>query len=95
MSKKQKIEDLCEKYGFNYFDDWNNPEDTAYEADAYLQMDDSDREAYDLLQEVRRKSHEMYSKPNPHGAVVSTRFEAYHDVTVYEDGHEEWYYVGD
>ena len=30
-----------------------------------------------------------------HGRVVETRFEAYHDVTVYEDGHEEWYYIGD
>lgn len=30
-----------------------------------------------------------------HGRVVETRFDAYHDVTVYEDGHEERYYIGD
>lgn len=30
-----------------------------------------------------------------HGRVVGTRFDAYHDVTVYEDGHEERYYIGD
>lgn len=30
-----------------------------------------------------------------HGKIVSTRFEPYHDVTVYEDGYEERYYIGD
>ena len=30
-----------------------------------------------------------------HGRIVDTRFDAYHDVTVYEDGHEERYYIGD
>lgn len=30
-----------------------------------------------------------------HGPVVETRFDTYHDVTVYADGHEERYYVGD
>lgn len=30
-----------------------------------------------------------------HGRVVSLRFEPYHDVTVYEDGYEDWYYIGD
>lgn len=33
---------------------------------------------------------------NPvHGKIVSRRFEPYHDVTVYEDGHEEWFSIGD
>ena len=31
----------------------------------------------------------------PHGRVVDGRFEPYHDVTVYEDGYEDWYPVGD
>ncbi len=31
----------------------------------------------------------------PHGRVVDTRMEPYHDVTVYEDGYEDWYYLGD
>ena len=31
----------------------------------------------------------------PHGRVVETRFDPYHDVTVYEDGYEERYYIGD
>ncbi len=30
-----------------------------------------------------------------HGKIVETRFEPYHDVTVYEDGYEEKYYIGD
>lgn len=30
-----------------------------------------------------------------HGRIVETRFDPYHDVTIYEDGHEERYYIGD
>lgn len=30
-----------------------------------------------------------------HGKVIETRMEAYHDVTVYEDGYEDRYYIGD
>ena len=30
-----------------------------------------------------------------HGKIIGTRFDPYHDVTVYEDGHEEKYYIGD
>ena len=30
-----------------------------------------------------------------HGEVISSRMEPYHDVTVYEDGYEDWYYIGD
>lgn len=30
-----------------------------------------------------------------HGRIVEKRFDPYHDVTVYEDGHEERYYIGD
>lgn len=32
---------------------------------------------------------------SPHGKPVGRRMEPYHDVTVYEDGHEEWDYIGD
>lgn len=46
---------------------------------------------------------EIEPDPNPipspmervHGKAVSSRFEAYHDVTVYEDGYEDWSYIGD
>jgi hypothetical protein len=31
----------------------------------------------------------------PGNTVVSIRHETYHDVTVYADGHEERYYIGD
>lgn len=31
----------------------------------------------------------------PHGDSVDFRQEAYHDVTVYEDGYEDMYYIGD
>ena len=37
---------------------------------------------------------EEYIHPE-HGRVVSVRQEPYHDVTVYEDGHESWYYIGE
>lgn len=30
-----------------------------------------------------------------HGKVVEYRFDAYNDIKVYEDGHEERYYIGD
>lgn len=30
-----------------------------------------------------------------HGRIVETRFEPYHDVTVYEDGYEERFYIGE
>lgn len=30
-----------------------------------------------------------------HGRIIETRFDPYHDVTVYEDGYEERYYIGD
>ena len=30
-----------------------------------------------------------------HGRLVEYRFDAYHDVKVYEDGYEEKYYIGD
>ena len=33
--------------------------------------------------------------PGPHGEVVEYRFDAYHDVKVYEDGYEEFFYIGD
>ena len=38
---------------------------------------------------------ETYNKSSPHGKVVDYRFEPYHDVTVYEDGYEDWFYIGD
>ena len=31
----------------------------------------------------------------PHGRGVETRFDPYHDVTVYEDGYETRVYIGD
>ena len=30
-----------------------------------------------------------------HGKMIDYRFEAYYDVKVYEDGYEEWFYIGD
>lgn len=32
---------------------------------------------------------------SPHGKPIGTRFDSYHDVTIYEDGYEERYYIGD
>jgi len=33
--------------------------------------------------------------PGKHGKIIDTHFEAFHDVTVYEDGYEERFYIGD
>lgn len=30
-----------------------------------------------------------------HGKVVESRMRAYHDVTIYEDGYEDWSYIGE
>lgn len=30
-----------------------------------------------------------------HGLIIGRRMDAYHDVTIYEDGHEEKDYIGD
>lgn len=30
-----------------------------------------------------------------HGKIVGARTEPYHDVTVYEDGCEDWFYIGE
>lgn len=35
-------------------------------------------------------------EPNkPHGEVVERRCLAFYDVVVYEDGYEDWFYIGD
>ena len=42
------------------------------------------------------KGYDPKIKPDmPHGRIVGERMEAYHNVTVYEDGHEEKDYIGD
>ena len=30
-----------------------------------------------------------------HGKIVKRYFAPYHDVTVYEDGYEDWFYIGE
>ncbi len=32
---------------------------------------------------------------DPHGKIVGHRFDPYHDVTIYEDGYEERFYIGE
>lgn len=34
-------------------------------------------------------------EPGPHGKIIERRCEAFYDVTVYEDGYEDRYYLGD
>lgn len=36
-----------------------------------------------------------YEMSDIHGKLVEYRFDAYHDVKVYEDGYVEKYYIGD
>lgn len=46
---------------------------------------------------TRAVSYMNYNTPKnqEHGYPISTRFESYHDVIVYEDGYEEWVSIGD
>lgn len=44
--------------------------------------------------EIEEPEPEEFVHP-AHGKITSTRFDPYHDVTVYEDGHEEKVYIGD
>ena len=30
-----------------------------------------------------------------HGRIIKQYFAPYHDVTVYEDGYEDWFYIGE
>ena len=30
-----------------------------------------------------------------HGEIIGTRMEPYHNVTVYADGYEDWFYIGE
>lgn len=45
-------------------------------------------------EEIEDEKNTDWSK-SPHGKPIGTRFDPYHDVTVYEDGYEERYYIGD
>lgn len=65
------------------------------EAEARKQgMDD-----IDIFLGIVNEEIEPDDSPSPmekiHGKVVGTRWEPYHDVTIYEDGYEDWYYIGD
>ena len=50
-----------------------------------------------LTEEIEPSPNIDHRTPNEkeHGPVVAARMEAYHDVTVYADGYEDWYYIGD
>lgn len=88
-AEEAKVEAMLLKYDFEWRKEQNTPEQDMHEAYALaFLMDDEEKALYNKIREFK-------PKPNPHGKVVSTRFEPYHDVTVYEDGHEEWYYIGD
>lgn len=47
---------------------------------------------YEMLQNLEKFPK---PKPDPHGRVIERRMEPYHDVIVYEDGYEEWQYIGE
>lgn len=57
----------------------------------------------DLLLDVKKAfdNEEIIPSSKPsrleqlHGKIVGTRTEPYHDVTVYEDGYEDWFYIGE
>ncbi len=46
-------------------------------------------------EEIEKERKNIDWSKSPHGKPIGTRFDAYHDVTVYEDGHEEQFYIGD
>lgn len=54
-------------------------------------------EAMTMFLQPGFKGFDPNSKPKvgKHGKVVDFRQTAYHDITVYEDGYEDWFYIGD
>ena len=53
------------------------------------------KEIKEILDEFFNYDGEINMGDAVHGKVIDFRFDAYHDVTVYEDGYEEKYYIGD
>ena len=56
-------------------------------------MDDIDFFLAMVNGEIEEPKTEFVSQE--HGRIVKTRFDPYHDVTVFEDWYEERYYIGD
>lgn len=57
-----------------------------------------DKDLNDLIAYMNGDEHAFDDWPEPnreHGALLEYRQEAYHDVYVFEDGHEERHYIGD
>ena len=59
----------------------------------YLENEDEEENELDFLDMV--VDDEIEYRHPIHGKVVNVRFEAFHDVTVYEDGYEERFYIGE
>ena len=63
-------------------------------------IDEQDRAFYDCYDKLfsedseREDDGEEYVDPE-HGRIVDMRYDMYHNVTVYEDGYEERYNIGD
>lgn len=78
---------------------------TKEEAEAYELMQSAEQarqqgaDDIDIFMGIVNETIGMRPQLSPeekiHGKVVKTRMEAYHDVTVYEDGYEERDYIGD
>lgn len=53
----------------------------------------------DFACSMKQRAEHAESKPSHleqlHGKIVGARTEPYHDVTVYEDGYEDWFYIGE
>ena len=67
-------------------------------ADLYDALGDKDAEdiRYRVAEvEKEYKQSEEYKKRNPHGEVVGYRQDPWHDVTIYEDGYEDRFYIGE
>ena len=57
--------------------------------DLYAYMEDGDESHFKDWGETKTPNEKL------HGKVIECRCEAFHDVTVYEDGYEEYNYIGD
>ena len=52
---------------------------------------------FELSEEEYLSKYGVNLTPNEreHGKCVDMKFSSYHDIYVYEDGYEEWVYIGD
>lgn len=76
-------------------------EAASYADDEYIRgrivflLEETDTDIYSVLHCYDTEPSYYKRMERVHGPVINRRMDAYHDVTVYADGHEERFYIGD